>query len=41
MVAMPFILVDFVLEILSLIFFWMTSATLLSKCPVAILYLPA
>jgi hypothetical protein len=41
MVAMPYILVDIVLGIVSLIFFCITSAALLSKYPAANFYLPA
>jgi hypothetical protein len=41
MVAMPYILVDIVLGIVSLAFFCVTSAALLSRYPVANLYLPA
>jgi hypothetical protein len=41
MVAMPYILVDIVLGILSLMFFCITSAALLSRYPAASLYLPA
>jgi hypothetical protein len=41
MVAMPYILVDIVLGIISLIFFCVTSAALLSRYPVANFYLPA
>ena len=41
MVAMPYILVNIVLGKLSLIFFCITSAALLSKYPLANLYLPA
>ena len=41
MVAMPFILVNLVLEIFSLIVFCMTSAALLSKYSVTNRYLPA
>jgi len=40
MVAMPYILVDIVLGILSLIFFCITSAALLSRYPRANVYLP-
>lgn len=41
MVAMPYILVDIVLGIISLIFFCVASAALLSKYPAASFYLPA
>jgi hypothetical protein len=41
MIAMPYIVVDMVLDILSLIFFCVTSAALLSRYPLANLYLPA
>jgi hypothetical protein len=41
MVAMPYILVDIVLGIVSLIFFCVTSAALLSGYPSAGFYLPA
>lgn len=41
MVAMPYILVDMVLNILSLIFFCITSAALLSRYTSANRYLPA
>lgn len=41
MVAMPYILVDIVLGIVSLIFFCVTSAALLSRYPTAGFYLPA
>jgi hypothetical protein len=41
MVAMPYILVDFVLGILSLLFFCITSAALLSAYPPANVWLPA
>lgn len=41
MVAMPYILVDIVLGIVSLIFFCVTSAALLSRYPSAGFYLPA
>lgn len=40
MIAMPYIVVDMVLALLSLIFFCVTSAALLSKYPSANLYLP-
>jgi hypothetical protein len=40
MVAMPYILVDIVLGIVSLIFFCVTSAALLSRYPAANFYLP-
>jgi hypothetical protein len=41
MVAMPYILVNIVLDWLSLLFFCVTSAALLSRYPAAGLYLPA
>jgi hypothetical protein len=41
MIAMPYILVDIVLGIISLLFFCVTSAALLSRYPVANFYLPA
>src|SRR6185503_14552079 len=41
MVAMPYILVNLVLESLALILFWVTSAALLSKYSVTNRYLPA
>ena len=41
MVAMPYILVNIVLDQLSLLLFCVTSAALLSRYPAASLYLPA
>jgi len=41
MIAMPYIVVNMVLGILSLIFFCITSAALLSRYPLANFYLPA